>query len=207
MTNTQVQNILLVTPLLFCSLAANSQSIITTTKMEHLKITKDGSFEITPSKTSSERDYDFLQGKWKVANKKLKSRLNNSAEWDEFESTLEMRKILTGLGNREHYIATIDSKSFEALAVRLFNKETRLWTDFWIDNNNCVMDQHPVTGSFENGIGRFFAKDTFNGENIAVVYQWDATDPNHPVWSQAYSADNGRTWEWNWYMTLTIVEL
>jgi hypothetical protein len=129
--------------------------------------------------------------------------LNNCREWDEFESTLEMHKILTGYGNREHYKATIDNKAFEALAVRLYKKETRLWTDFWIDNNACEMDRHPVTGSFENSVGRFFAMDTFNGKNIVVVYQWDKTDPEHPVWSQAYSDDNGKTWEWNWFMHLT----
>jgi hypothetical protein len=180
-----------------------SQTIKTNAGMEHYEINESGELEVTPSATSSENDFDFLEGKWKVFNKKLRTRLNNCREWDEFESTLEMHKILTGYGNREHYKATIDNKAFEALAVRLYKKETRLWTDFWIDNNACEMDRHPVTGSFENSVGRFFAMDTFNGKNIVVVYQWDKTDPEHPVWSQAYSDDNGKTWEWNWFMHLT----
>ena len=174
--------------------------------MNYVKFTKTGELPITATETSSESDYDFLTGKWKVLNSKLKTRLNNCEEWDEFESTLEMNKILMGLGNRESYAATINGKPFEAIAIRLFSPDTRLWTDYWIDNNNPAMDGHPVAGSFENGIGKFYAKDDFNGKNILVVYQWDHTNPLHPVWSQAYSDDNGKTWEWNWYMTLSRIE-
>jgi hypothetical protein len=64
----------------------------------------------------------------------------------------------------------------------------------------------PVTGSFENGIGRFYSKDIFNGKDILVMFLWDATDPGKPVWSQAFSDDNGKTWEWNWYMYMSRVK-
>ena len=32
---------------------------------------------------------------------------------------------------------------------------------------------------------------------IFVMYKWDKLNPNKPVWSQAYSIDNGENWEWN----------
>ena len=53
---------------------------------------------IKPYTSSSEKNFDFLEGKWKVHNRKLKTKLNNSDEWSEFESALHMRKILTGIG-------------------------------------------------------------------------------------------------------------
>jgi len=53
---------------------------------------------IKPSASSSQNDFDFLEGKWKVHNRKLKTRLNNSNEWSEFESALHLRKVLTGIG-------------------------------------------------------------------------------------------------------------
>ena len=53
---------------------------------------------IKPSASSSEKDFDFLEGKWKVHNRKLKTRLNNSNDWSDFESTLHMRKVLKGIG-------------------------------------------------------------------------------------------------------------
>jgi hypothetical protein len=67
------------------------------------------------------------------------------------------------------------------------------------------MDTEPVTGSFENGIGKFYVKDTFNDKPILILYQWNVTNPEHPIWSQASSTDNGKTWEWNWEMTLTRI--
>jgi hypothetical protein len=159
--------------------------------------------DIRPSGTSSERDFDFLAGQWRVHNRKLKLRLQQSGDWSEFESTLYMRKALNGYGNVESYYATFDGKPFEGMAVRLFDPSTRLWTIYWIDSNGRTMDQHPVSGSFEDRLGKFYARDTFNGTPIVVLYQWDARDPQHPKWSQAFSTDEGRSWEWNWVMTLT----
>jgi len=55
----------------------------------------------------------------------------------------------------------------------------------------------PVVGSFEGNIGTFYGKDVFRGKPILVVFVWDKTDKDNPVWSQAFSPDNGLTWEWN----------
>lgn len=161
---------------------------------------------IKPSASSSPDDFDFLEGKWKVHNRKLKTRLKNCSEWSEFESALHMRKVLAGIGNVENYYAIFDGKAFEGMAVRLFNAETRLWTIYWMDSNVGTMDEHPVTGSFENAVGKFYTNNIFNGKEIVMLYQWDAANPQQPKWSQAFSIDNGKTWEWNWEMILTKVE-
>ena len=58
----------------------------------------------------------------------------------------------------------------------------------------------PVVGSFDqNGVGHFFGKDTLNGKPILVVFRWDARNKDRPVWGQAFSPDNGKTWEWNFF--------
>lgn len=159
--------------------------------------------EIMPSEGSSENDFDFLPGPWNVANRKLKTRLENSDDWAEFEAILEMKKVINGLGNFETFKADIDGKPFEGMAVRLFNPKTRLWSIYWADSNFGVLDENPVVGSFDGAIGKFYAQDTFNGQAITVLYQWDKTDPNAPIWSQAFSTSAGETWEWNWFMTLS----
>lgn len=159
--------------------------------------------DIKPSAASSANDFDFLQGSWNVHNRKLKTRLANCDEWSEFEALLDMRKTLNGIGNVETFKTELEGKPFDGMAVRLFNPNTSLWSIYWADSNHGVLDQNPVVGSFENGLGRFYAKDVFNGKDITVLYQWDTTDPEHPIWSQAFSTDDGKTWEWNWHMTLT----
>jgi hypothetical protein len=114
-----------------------------------------------------------------------------------------MRKTLNGIGNFETFKAIIDGEPFEGEAVRLFDPTTRLWSIYWADSNTGVLDKDPVVGSYEGSIGKFYVKDFFNGNEITVLYQWDKTDPTHPIWSQAFSPDNGATWEWNWYMNLS----
>ena len=163
----------------------------------------NGELILTASPTSSRNDFDFLIGHHKVRHIKLKERLNNCAEWIEFGGTQEMNKLLTGIANVErHCMYAPDETPFEGMALRLFNPKTNLWSIYWADNIQGKLDT-PVVGSFENNFGYFFTKDTFNCINILLGFKWDITDIENPVWSQAFSQDNGITWEWNWYMYFT----
>ncbi|MEW6730208.1 MAG: hypothetical protein AB1489_02610 [Acidobacteriota bacterium] len=158
----------------------------------------NGELAITASATSSQNDFDFLVGKWKLHHKKLKSRLNNCNEWDEFETTVEDFRILEGLGHMDVGHATFNGKPWEGRTLRLFNPKTRLWSLYWVASDVGVLDP-PVVGSFENGIGHFFTKDVFNGKKIIMMFRWNVRDKERPIWSQAFSPDNGKTWEWNWH--------
>jgi hypothetical protein len=161
-----------------------------------------GELAITASPTSSVSDFDFLVGKWKMHHRRLNKRLENSNEWTEFDSSDENWKILSGTADMDTYSTTempgMEGKLFEGITLRLFNPKTRLWSLYWVASNSGVLDP-PVVGSFENGVGHFFAKDTFKGKPIIMMFRWDARDKERPVWSQAFSPDNGKTWEWNWY--------
>jgi len=168
--------------------------------MEHQIINATGDLSIIPSKTSSPDGFDFFVGKWKVHNRKLKSRLNDCQEWTEFEALSECRKILGGFGNIDSFKTEFYSAAFEGMTLRLFNPNTKLWSIYWADTQKVVLDV-PQIGSFDGGIGRFYARDVFAEKPIIVQFQWDKTNIEIPVWSQAFSADNGQTWEWNWYMT------
>ena len=154
---------------------------------------------IAASPTSSPHDFDFMVGKWKIYSRKLKTRLNNCDEWLEFDARQEFKKILNGFGNIDNFITEFDGKPFEGMTLRLFNPNTKLWSIYWADSNVVVLDV-PQIGSFENGIGEFYARDVFEEKPIIVKFKWDATKPETPVWSQAFSANEGKTWEWNWYM-------
>ena len=166
---------------------------------ERFTFSSSGELIITPSANSSSKDFDFYVGKWNIHNRKLKSRLDNCNEWIEFEATGEMHTILNGIGNTDNFFATFDGKPFEGMTLRLFNPATKLWSIYWADSNLGILDP-PVVGSFDNNIGTFYTKDVFKGKNIIMKFEWDKTDPDNPVWRQAFSEDNGITFEWNWYM-------
>ncbi|MDQ3712496.1 MAG: hypothetical protein M3388_09785 [Acidobacteriota bacterium] len=158
-----------------------------------------GDLNIVASKTSSPDDFDFFIGNWKVHNQKLNARLKNCEQWTEFEALSERRKILNGFENTDSFCADFDGMPFEGMTLRLFNPQTKLWSIYWADSNAVVLDVAQI-GSFENKVGKFYARDVFEGKEIIVQFIWDATNSNVPVWSQAFSADNGETWGWNWYM-------
>jgi hypothetical protein len=153
---------------------------------------------VKASPTSSSHDFDFLIGKWTLRHRRLKSRLTNSNDWEEFETVLEDFPILEGLGNMDVARVVMDGKNQEARTLRFFNTTTSLWSLYWMTAEGGKIGP-PVTGSFEQGVGHFFGNDVCNGKNVLVVYRWDARDKEHSKWSQAFSTDNGKTWEWNWY--------
>ncbi|MEP6952323.1 MAG: hypothetical protein ABI863_23730 [Ginsengibacter sp.] len=172
--------------------------------MESIKCNNKGELEIIPSLNSSKNDFDFLIGKWTVKNRKLKTRLDGCNGWIEFDATNEDHGVLNGLGNMDRFKTFFNEKPFEGLTIRLFNPVTRLWSIYWADSNVGVLDV-PQVGSFEKNIGYFYSKDIFRGKEIIVVFKWDKTDLENPSWSQAFSADNGKTLEWNWYMYMSRI--
>ena len=174
----------------------------TTIAIPKLNFDANGHLVIAASPTSSNSDFNFLNGKWIMYHRRLNKRLENCKDWTEFKSTDSNYNILSGTANMDIYSTTempgMEGKLFEGATLRLFDPKTKLWSLYWVASNRGVLDP-PVVGSFENNIGHFFAKDSFNGKPIIVVFRWDVRDKNKPLWSQAFSADNGKTWEWNWY--------
>src|SRR5215204_6568859 len=170
--------------------------------MKQQMANQTGDLNIVASEASSPGDFDFLVGKWRVRNRKLNERLADCDEWTEFEARGECRRILNGFGNIDSFKTDFDGKPFEGMTLRLFNPKTKLWSIYWADSNVVVLDV-PQVGSFKNRIGEFLARDVFEGKSIIVKFRWDATNAENPVWSQAFSADEGKTWEWNWSMTFS----
>lgn len=168
-------------------------------------LNENNELQIIASESSSHQDFDFLTGRWKIHNRKLKTRLNNCDEWTEFEAAQECYPVLSGFGNVDHFKTEFDKVPFEGLTLRLFNPATRLWSIYWADNKAVTLDV-PVLGSFENKIGKFYAKDIFAGQEIVMMFNWDATKADNVIWSQAFSIDRGNTWEWNWYMYMSRIE-
>jgi hypothetical protein len=197
----------LTTILLFsiCTIGLSQKIPLTNDKnlpIPKLNFDATGELVITASATSSQNDFDFLAGKWKMLNRLLKKRLENCTEWDEFQSSEENHKILNGTANSDIYHTTempgMQGKPYEGLTVRLFNPKTRLWSIYWVASNIGVMDP-PVVGSFENNVGHFFCKDVYKGKKIIMLFRWDARNKEAPLWGQAFSTDNGKTWEWNFF--------
>jgi hypothetical protein len=166
--------------------------------MSMTSVFSDEKGAMTASKGSSKHDFDYLAGEWKIRNRRLKEPLAGRDEWVEFDATQNCRSILQGFGDFDIFSTELDGKPFEGFTLRLFDPQTRLWTIYWADSKAVKLDGGKV-GSFDGDIGLFFAREVFNGKNIVVKFHWDKRNPEAPIWSAAYSADDGQTWEWNWH--------
>jgi hypothetical protein len=146
------------------------------------------------SSTDASHDFDFFMGSWKAHNRFLKARLAGSKEWIEFESRVET-KPLEGLGNIDHYTGVRQGKLIEGMTVRLFDPNTGVWSLYWADNVRPGVFQPPMRGKFANGIGEFFGDEEVNGRKVLCRFRWTQNGGISPRWEQAFSDDDGKTWE------------
>ncbi len=144
------------------------------------------------------RDFDFLQGDWIIHHRRLKERLVGSDEWIEFETPFKMQAILGGLGNIDQ-CQTVGEPFFEGVSFRLFDRTDGRWRIYWVDSNTGQLGP-PVLGGFDGPDGVFEGEDSHKGDPVRVRFNWDRRNPSRPVWQQAFSVDEGRTWETNWFM-------
>lgn len=151
-------------------------------------------------------DFDFLHGSWNIRNKRLEKRLAGNTNWQEFEAHCKAcYPVIGGMGNVDSFSGIFpDGQALEGMTLRIFNPQTQLWSIYWADNRSCEL-QPPVHGKFENRRGTFFGDDIFNGQPIKIVFYWYDITPNSATWEQAFSDDNGITWETNWKMFFTRV--
>lgn len=153
--------------------------------------------------TDHRHDWDWLVGDWNVRHRRLKQRLANANDWEEFNGSCKHWLTMNGHGNVDDNLLEIPSGTYRAMGIRAFDPATGKWAIWWLDERSPDRIEPPVYGSFANGIGRFEGDDTFNGQPIRVYFQWSEITANSARWEQAFSTDGGATWEVNWVMHFT----
>src|SRR5438876_9259554 len=118
--------------LTICNVGQAQQMVLTTDStlaIPKLIFDANGELKITASTTSSQSDFDFLVGRWKMHNRRLNKRLEGCKEWTEFESSDENSKILRGTADMDTYSTTEmpgqEGRLFEGVTLRLFDPKTR----------------------------------------------------------------------------------
>jgi hypothetical protein len=132
----------------------------------------------------------------------LRKRLAGSDEWDEFEATVVVRPLLDGIGNEDEFRTDYDG-GFIGMSFRFFDPAKRRWSIYWADTRRCGELDPPVLGTFSGDTGLFVGEDTFEGRPILVRFIWSGVTTTTPRWEQAFSDDDGETWETNWVMDFT----
>ena len=145
-------------------------------------------------------DFDFLPGRWHVANRRLTNTLDPECdEWEEFEATSEACAILGGLGNVDHF----RTDGYVGFSLRLYDPATDTWRIWWASTGRPGRLDPPVEGRFSGDRARFECDDVLEGVPIRMRFDWSEITAERARWDQAFSFDGGATWKANWTMVLT----
>src|SRR5688500_1452088 len=155
--------------------------------------------------TAPAKDWDWLTGSWDVWHRRLKKRLANNNDWEEFAGKSTFWHTLGGLGNIDDNLLNFPSGDYRGLSIRAFDPVTAKWSIWWLDGRSAAKLDPPVVGGFDGGEGVFLGPDTFNGQPVTVRFRWHEVLGKRPHWDQALSTDGGPNWEINWrnYFTRT----
>ena len=147
-------------------------------------------------------DFDFLIGSWTSRQRRLRERLKGSDSWEEFPASLEVRKILGGMGNVDELVMERESGVMRGVTLRLFDLQSRQWSIYWADGIHGALAV-PEVGAFKDGRGEFYAQEPFEGRMIFSRFVWLQQTETSCRWEQAFSEDGGKTWETNWVADFT----
>ena len=152
-------------------------------------------------------DFDFIVGRWHVHHRQLLQRLVGSNDWIEFDGTVYSQKLLGGSAVVDDNLISLPGHLYHALNIRAYDAKTQLWSTWWLDGRASTVPLEPaVRGRFEEGVGLFYADDTFKQRPIRVRYVYSNITPKSVHWEQAFSADGGHSWEVNWIMDFERID-
>ena len=148
-------------------------------------------------------DFDFFFGAWRVRHRRLKRRLVNANDWEEFDGVTKCQPLLGGLANLNDSLVQRPSGVSRGMGLRAFEAATQTWRDWYLDARDPTRIEVHGVGRFEHGVATFYADDAYEGRAIKVRGVWSNITLDSFQWEQAFSSDGGRTWETNYVMQQT----
>jgi hypothetical protein len=149
-----------------------------------------------------QHDFDFEIGTWRTRVSRLVRPLSGSTTWVHYEGTSVVRTVLNGRANLVELMVEGSSGRIEGVSLRLYEPQPARWTIHYANSADGLLTP-AVSGRFANGRGEFLGPDTLNGRPIRVRFVISDIRPDSCRFEQAFSADEGRTWEVNWIATDT----
>lgn len=146
-------------------------------------------------------DFDFIFGQWKYH---LKRKSAESNTWVEYDGNLTGHRIWDGRANLGETDAQSPNGHLMGLTLRTFNPQTHQWYLYWANSRDGILSI-PQIGEFKDGVGEFYAQDSFDNRGVLVKYTWSRTTTSSPHFEQGLSSDGGRTWDVNWITDQTRI--
>jgi hypothetical protein len=148
-------------------------------------------------------DFDFFMGIWTCRHRYLRRRLARCDDWIEFDGSCAARRILDGYGSMDEADIALPGDRYRGMSLRTYDPDRDRWSIYWLDSRRPGFLFPPVVGGFDKGIGTFYGDDEHDGRAIRVRFLWSRITPQSARWEQAFSLDEGNSWETNWTMDFT----
>jgi hypothetical protein len=147
--------------------------------------------------------FTFLNGNWRVFNRKMKDPDKSHDEWIEFEAKAKFFTLLDGLVSVEE-LRTAKGEPFGS-AMRTFDRDKRTWSDAWVSAGTGVL-QLPSHGKFAGDVGIWETRETVEGKTFLARGVWKRISKNEVTWEALDSQDGGKTWLLTWKMRFERVD-
>lgn len=152
------------------------------------------------------RDFDFALGTWTSHVRRLQKPLTGSTTWTDNTGTVSVRKLWETGAQMEEIELDNPTTHVEALTLRLYDPKAHQWRLHWSNAKRGTVAAPPSVGEFKGGRGEFYDQEDWDGKPILVRHIYSDIQPNSYHFEQAFSADNGKTWEANWVAEVTRAE-
>ena len=186
-----------------CGLFILAQTLSAVAQSKPNEIKADTKQSVQPR--DGQHDFDWEIGNWNVKISRLQKPLTGSTTWTELDGTVVCRKIWDGKANLAEVTVNAPSGKLEFLALRLYNPQTRQWTNTFSSVGSGAVGV-PMYGEFKNGRGEFYDREEYNGKMIMVRFIFIPLTADSGRSEQAFSDDGGKTWETNWINEYTRVK-
>lgn len=147
-----------------------------------------------PAARDGSHDFDFNLGVWHTAIQRTPDPFSATPQVVTMSGIVTVRKVWGGRAQLEEIEADGPGGHWQGMTLFMYNPQAREWTQAFSDSANGSMSG-ALVGSFANGRGELYARDTFKSRTILVRGTWSEIEPASHRYEEAYSDDGGRTWK------------
>ena len=164
------------------------------TDTERVSSSSKGAWNATALSGDGHNGFDFLFGTWRTHYMQLRHPLRDSHDWFACDGTSSVRPFWGGSADIEDDDLHCPAQHVVGVTVRLYDPITHQWS-LYSGTQKRGLALPPQVGNFgADGAGDFFGVDTFEGKTIVARYRW-AQHNGNPRFEEAFSADEGKTWQ------------
>ena len=119
---------------------------------------------------------------------------------EELGGETHCQQLFGGLLNLNESKSYRGGRTAYGMGLRAFDGRRGRWVDWYVSASDLSKIDSPLYGRFANGVGTFYSRDLFEGRPILVRGRFAPVGETEARWEQAFSPDDGESWEINWIM-------